>query len=420
VLSSRVSHRIPQLLLGVLVLASPGLAPGHEAATSQTGPWPDFGPHWGIATHVELDGISEDLAPALDDVLDVHHVIEDDTPLPFAFDAGHLIWMRDFAPVYVRHPEGVVVWEPLVERAIRRAFRGRATPARPSGVVAAEQPAVAARRLPLVLEGGNLVSTGKWAFLTEAVYDDNARELDLEDEEDRLLKAAGYTIRSAPEVHKLLTEMLALPAERVVVLPRMPGEATGHVDLFVLALGPNMVMVPSIDEEVALSIEAPDALAAAWDARLHLEEVASELFERGVSVVRWPMLPPLELPNVDDEEEDPTSTVFLSPANLVLYDGPAGRHALLPSFSRLGIERRQFANLQRSYEAQWRKALDRLGYDIAAVDAAELAPYLGLIRCVTAPLPLDPTRRGRGGRVASGVRGWAARARHGAVSVGSR
>lgn len=387
----RFSSIVPSLLLGLLVFASPSVAPGHDAPAVPSGPVPDFGPHWGLATHVELDGISEELAPSLASALGVNLVIEDDTPLPFAFDAGHLIWMRDYAPVYVRSASGVVMWEPLVERAIRREFHGRATPARPSLLARRDRPALAARRLPIVLEGGNLVSTGEWAFLTEVIYSDNGRELDPEDEEDRLLQKAGYEPRTEREVRAMLSGALSLPKERVVVLPAMPGEATGHVDLFVLALGPHTVMVPRINEKEALAIEDPDALAAGWDALVHLDGVAASLEERGLAVHRWPMLPPITLPNVDEDEEEDTSTVFLSPANLVLYDGPAGRLALLPGFDALKLDGRLWSNLQRSYEDQWRKSLDRLGYDVAVIDAAELAPYLGLLRCVTAPVPFAPT-----------------------------
>ncbi len=394
-MQSRLPTVVPSLLLGLLVFASPGFAPGHDVPVAVSGPVPDFGPHWGLATHVELDGISEKLAPSFDRVLGVHHVVEDDTPLSFAFDAGHLIWMRDFAPVYVRQPAGIVMWEPLLERAIRREFHGRATPAAPDVTPRSDRPALVSRRLPIVLEGGNLVSTGKWAFLTESVYRDNARELDAEEEEDRLLEQAGYVPRSEEEVHKILAETLALDIERVVVLPTMPGEATGHVDLFVLALGPNTVMVPAIDLDAALANEEPEELALAWDAQTHLEAVASELGDRGLTVARWPMLPPILLPNVDEEEEDPNSIVFLSPANLVLYDGPAGRYALVPGFSDLAIDGRLLKNLQRRYEIEWRASLERLGYKVATIDAADLAPYLGLLRCVSAPLPVAPVSLAR-------------------------
>jgi hypothetical protein len=163
------------------------------------------------------------------------------------------VWLRDVHPHFVRDADGrlEVVTFPLGETRAQplRRCRQRPRPAAAPRSAAVRQPArrpplAADPRGPLLHEHGNLVSTGEWALVN--------RE-DLRGQRGAARGAAPrprrLPSRGRDEVRAILADALRLEPGRLVELPSMPGERTGHVDTFVLALGPRELMVPEIRGE---------------------------------------------------------------------------------------------------------------------------------------------------------------------------
>lgn len=376
--------RVRVAALGLAIaLFSPTALSEHEPL----GAVPDFGPHAAVLTHTLLDAVESDFNRSLHKTLGGRHVIDhwlpDEEPDEDGSDPGSLMWMRDYVPIFVRRAKGgLVALQYLSEDSFRRsayvANAGRLW------VPTSEHEGRWVKRelLPLIHENGNLVSTGRWFLIAETLFHDNAVTL-----EDPTLAAAGYRPRSRDEVMGLLSRSFQRPAQHFIVLPPLPGEATGHVDTFVLALGPNTVLVPEIRSEALAVTEDGVDFDLAVDVQWFLEEAVQILEKKGVEVLRAPMVAPRSLQAADSDDPEVLDNVFYTPANTLVVTGPQGRDAFVPSFERSSALYPRERKLQRSYEREWRKLLEARGLAVHAVRAEELARYLGLVRCVTAAVP---------------------------------
>jgi len=360
------------------------LAWGEEQAL-RVGPVPDYAPVRAVYSHAQLARLAPEAADALGVLLPHLHRVEDydpgeQEPGEAFLEDTTLVWMRDYHPAYVRAPTGDLE---AVHFLSHNPNRARFTPRR----LAAD----AARGAPLVHENGNLLVAGRWVFVGARLLDDNRDEAPAPH-----LRAAGYAPRGRAEALALFARALHVEEERVVVLPSMPHEATGHVDLYLMALNDEQVVVPKI----ALPLEALLADAAelrvARDVRDFLDARAQQLSALGLNVIRLPQLPPLRLQALDapDGRRD---VVLYSPTNGLLVSAGGERLALLPRFDPAGL-RPELAGLSGAYESYWREALRALGWRPHMVNATHLGRYLGLLRCVTATAPDLPTREARRAR----------------------
>ena len=164
---------------------------------------------------------------------------------PLALDS---VWIRDFGPLVVRTTGGGY-------QAVDLRYDGRpwddGLPTR-----LARTWGILARKVPLVLEGGNLQSDGAGSCLTtEAVLDDN-----------------GY---SPARVRRILRRHLG--CRRTFILTPLEDEPTEHVDMFATITGPGQVMVGSYTRQ-----EDP------VNAR-RLDTTARQLAAAGFQVRRVPM-----------------------------------------------------------------------------------------------------------------------------------
>jgi agmatine/peptidylarginine deiminase len=137
-------------------------------------------------------------------------------------------WVRDFAPSFVRCFDGQVA---LLEHEYR--FEGRTN----EGIVPAALASVlrvARRKVPLVLEGGNLLSNG-WdlALTTSAILECNR------------LNGRHYTPEQAMT---LLMEHYGF--EQVALLEPLVGYRTLHVDMFATFVDHDLVVVAASDPRV--------------------------------------------------------------------------------------------------------------------------------------------------------------------------
>ena len=164
----------------------------------------------------------------------------------------------------------------------------------------------------------------------------------------------------------------------------MPGEETGHVDLFLMPIGDRAVVVPEIRAE---SIDAADPAVEpvhAHEVRRFLDEIAARVALLDLEVIRLPMVPPLTLPAVDDAKTD--DRVVYSPANGLLLRTDQGAQVLLPAVD-LQQSAPRLAAMQRRYEAEWVRTFARHGWWARPVEATRLGRFLGLFRCVSQVVP---------------------------------
>jgi len=259
-------------------------------------------------------------------------------------DAVHFVpmntqmaWVRDWGPLFVRRHDGSVVVpafrSPLKSKWARDRFRGDAIAARRLG----EMLALDTMPVPACFVGGNMLFNGEGlcASTTKLLAESRAQGLDK--------KAAA----------ELLKETLGVT--QWVLLPRLEGEVTGHVDMFVTLTAPNVAVVGRMDP-------ADDPVNAG-----RLDEAAAILARqqttRGpMQVHRVPMPPPIE-----DRWRTYTNVVY---ANGTL---------LVPTFADADPAREAEAlALYRRLLSDW---------EVVGIRCDGLVHGKGLLHCITRGIP---------------------------------
>lgn len=264
---------------------------------------------------------------------DVHPVV-----LPDVRD----IWIRDWAPAFVRDVEGG--WRAVKARYAPRYLRHREAEARGDDRAGASL----ARRLTgadpvdlgLVWDFGNLTHDGAGrAILTRRLLADNPAV----DEAD---------------LRRRLADNLGLVD--VLIVDEEPGDATGHIDGSALFVAPNRLIV------------------AAWTASADPEQAAHAAALEEALLARWPDLKIVRTPCTVDRgytpphPADPGSAVG-NTVN-VLRCGPA---IMGPRYGRTRDER---------VRAAWQAAF---GADVPAVRADDLAREGGVLHCISTLVPAE-------------------------------
>ncbi len=377
--------------VAVVAVASGAPAPAATTALAvasapRPGPIPDYEPVAHIYTHMRVDMLSEALPELLTELVGDVHTVEDYDPPPPPDEVDEttdrsLVWLRDYQPIYVRRANGRLkllrylsenpnraVYMPLdAERAAIELHTGQA-------------PDI--ETLPLLHENGNLVAMGRFIFVTERLLEQNA-----EPHEEPHLLQAGYEPRDPDAVLALLAEAFERPVADIVVLPRLPGELTGHVDLFLMALDEKTVVVPQIRAEaLALGGTVAGEAEMAVAVQRFLDEVADRLDQLELDVVRLPMVAPLYLPAEYEDAGDDWDYVYYSPANSLLVRTGLDARVLVPEVD-LGDQSLALSFVERAYEGEWSAVLAAHGWTAVPVEATRLGRYLGLLRCVSATEP---------------------------------
>lgn len=424
--------RALSLLLLVLALARPAFAQPVEscdpsagdaasalasdvgaaaAASVVPGPVPDFASMAGIVVHSVARDVAGPISSALVEALGDRLVISSlDYRSRGSYTDPNYVWARDYHPIYVRQADGslkVVSYlslHPVKSAHSTATYEYVPTPSRygarpdPSTQPPAKDPLFRVpgdpgpvRRLkhetmPLLLEGGNVLSTGRHVIVSEKVIADNAVE-----RRDPHLVSKGYKARSREETIATLAASLSVKPEDVIVLPSLPGERTKHVDLFLLPLGENEIAVPEIRDEAIDAIGYGHEKDLGRDAQRHLNEAAAALAAKGYTVTRLPMMPAVNLakprPSYAGERvPDEWLGSYYSPANTVLADVDGKKRAFVPTFAANGFPD-GYRELSSRYADEWTAALAARGWDASKVDATELGKANGLFRCITATIP---------------------------------
>jgi hypothetical protein len=316
-----------------------------------------------------------------------------------------LVWMRDYHPLFVREPDG----------RIKQVEFASPNPARDSyddSVYVPMPPPgpgeqyfrvpgqvqgrwLAVERVPLVHENGNLLSSGRHVFVTEHLLEENSVSYS-----GHPPAGGAYHPRSRDEVLDLLAKATDTARQDIVVLPRMPGEGTGHVDMFLLALGPDRVMIPEIRDEAIGLVGDPREQALGREVQTFLNERAKQLSAMSYQVERLPMMPPVYLESAPPGSEvsptpgpDHLDGTFYSPTNSLLVDAretqdPSTPHrqVLVPTWDPVGFPE-AYRTLNTQYQNDWLGFFEREGWHPNAVDATSLLHAHGLFRCLTYPVP---------------------------------
>jgi agmatine deiminase len=127
------------------------------------------------------------------------------------------IWMRDYGPIVLRRGDGA-------RRMMDPSYPYRYHDDEAPQELAKRLWGTSAVRVPLIIEAGNLLSNGRGVCVatSQAIAND-------------------YFRYSRRHVQRILRRHLG--CQRLVVLPAIPGERTGHVDMFVALTGANSALV---------------------------------------------------------------------------------------------------------------------------------------------------------------------------------
>lgn len=244
------------------------------------------------------------------------------------------IWLRDFGPIPVIGPEGVV-W--IDTRYVGDCLMDDALPTR----LAASRPATRVHRAPLRLDGGNLLSDGRGTCFM----------------------AAGVAARNKIAPHELAAQMQAwFGCERLVILHPLSGNVIEHVDMFLHVADHDLLLLgeyePGEHPENERRLDANFATLSA------LRTPEGDPYR----IVRVPMPPPLE--PIDEEAAPP----LRSHLNLVVFNGAV----MVPTY---GDDPRREAEVLAIIRGAYP---DR---EVSAVDSSRIAEDLGALHCVTFTVP---------------------------------
>jgi hypothetical protein len=298
-----------------------------------------------------------------------------------------LLWLRDFHPTTVRDPDGTLRMVTSLSTDARRSGYSHSSyvpfpPPKPDLQpfrIPGQSLGVEWRRvtpMPLLHEPGNFVTDGTHAVVTTKLGDDNAAPRG-----EAHLHAAGYRARPREETLALFSKAMGLEESHVIEIPRLPGEATGHADTQVLAVGPGRFLVPQVRDEVFPLLASPEESALGRAVQAHLESVAAQLEAKGLTVDRVPMMPPVSL-SADPLRPGETRGVFYTPTNTPLVDTGTAQQAHLPTWKPTGFPP-GYAELNDTYQHEWGDYFRARGFTPVAHDTTELGHSYGLLRCLS-------------------------------------
>ncbi len=334
-----------------------------------------------------------------------------------------MVWMRDYSPIVIKSSESSAGGKArfinyLSMNPSRNSYTGTLGSGNSSSgllgpslinidreTIGSEKETLSTLRMPLVLEGGNLVSSGDHIFLTEHVYLQNSPEY------SNFLSASGrfsdknsversfrengfyktnelndkFEYRSPEQVRAILSKYLEVKDENIITLPVLPGEGTHHVDLFLLALGKKHIMIPEITDEGISTLAFEYEKTLAREARDFLNQQAELLRQKlGYRVDRLAMIPPIYQVSQGSEKQ----AVYFSPANVLLFNmGPSRKLVFVPHFDVPSDWGQPFKDYSKKTEDQWKRYFEENGWQPIFVTANKAARAFGLIRCLTAPIP---------------------------------
>jgi agmatine/peptidylarginine deiminase len=268
-----------------------------------------------------------------------------DSAVQFSIIPMDTMWLRDYGPFFVRRADGTV----MVVQAAYRFERYTKTDdeqvtveVRPNDEqvpsLVAAQMKLPVTKMPLDLAGGSLLSNG------DGVGVFTYREL------VRNKQSRGYDVK---KVFALLSEYLGF--QELVAVASLKGEPTGHADMFMTFLAPDVAVVSKCDAKTdPENARGLDAIA---------NGLADLRTSRGPMRVYRVPLPP------------PKGTYWRSFTNIIMANGVL----LMPTFADL--------DPQMQTEAMETYLHLLPGWQIVGVPADPLLYGNGLLHCITMDVP---------------------------------
>ncbi len=243
-------------------------------------------------------------------------------------------WVRDYGPFVVKGPHGDCRW-------LKTIYSPRGD--HPANQLAAgslaESLGFALTNVPLVLDGGNLLSNGGGLYITTSSF---------------FKQNALYMNKDRESCLSELSEQFA--AEQIVELDPLIGEITQHVDIFATFTAPDTIVIGEYSADVD-----PLNSAILNENAMKLQSVMTR--HGPLKVVRIPMPPR-------------TSKFWTTYTNVVYANGTL----LVPTYPFPDSHGKR----QAAFET-YQKLLP--GWEIVGIDCSVIAPIHGTLHCITLNIP---------------------------------
>lgn len=231
--------------------------------------------------------------------------------------------------------------------------------------------------LPVYMEGGNIMCSRKHCFLTEEVLIQNSAEV------------VGKEAIKAPQIVAALERYLD---QQVWLVPRMPRESTGHLDMWAKLLNPNTLLIAELSQQTLDYVPAElradyqqvsDFLEAQVSGKTRdgklVANALGPLMKRlnpELKILRIPM----PAPGFYGESE-----IFRSYTNSLLVNGKA----IVPRYQRMGGVGYYYPDraLIADYEARVESLYQQAGYQVFWLNADYLIQDGGAWHCATMQVP---------------------------------
>lgn len=300
-------------------------------------------------------------------------------PLPVATQT---VWARDWAPLMARNMQNPGEWGTVdlmyyPDRTVDDASAARLTQVlnnRPPHLrwSSAAQPTFKHLSVPVELEGGNVMCSPKHCFVTREVL------LRLEERGE------------VADADKIVADLEHDLAQEFWIVPRMPFEGTGHIDIWAKFLNDKQVIVGEISEE-SLSLIPPEQAASYQAVKTFLDEQATGLDVEGnpvpdalasvlkreapeVEIIRIPM---------------PTPGVYRGIETFRTYTNSlfVNKTVIVPRYMRGSRAERQNRDLLQEQEAQVAAIYEKAGFEVKWILADNLIRDGGAWHCVSMQVP---------------------------------
>jgi agmatine/peptidylarginine deiminase len=241
------------------------------------------------------------------------------------------MWIRDYGPLFVNQGNRLAIVDP----------RYKVDPDDGVPTAMAEQWGFESVQTPLWAEGGQLVHNGEGLLLVSTAL---AR-----------LNAAHDGVDGA-QIQRRLQQ--SLPFREAHWVDPLPGEPTGHLDMFMVFIGPDRLVVAELGDDAAPEVSS------------HLDATAARMREIRQSGA------PLEVLRLPTPA--PRNGTWFTYTNVILI----ANQVLVPQYAGPGDE----AN--RSALRFWRRALpDR---EVIGIDSSSIIRRNGSLHCISLPIPVLP------------------------------
>jgi hypothetical protein len=184
--------------------------------------------------------------------------------------------------------------------------------------------------LRLIMRGGGICLCGDNVFISRALADQN-RVWPRGDEARERYRRGQFEPRTLEQVVGVFGDALDVDGAHIQLIAPMPGERTGHLTPVMRPLPDGRVVVPELTEEAFAQISYAHEIGVGRLVQTYLDVKAAELEGLGRTVVRLPMLPPIDLSRTPERPEGWVGDVHSTAAAALVAVGDV-RRAYLPTF----------------------------------------------------------------------------------------